>query len=147
MGWIVQGSNRVGWCWGGGGEILYTCPDWPTHPLVEWVPHLFPTGKQPGHGADYPPPSSAKDKERVELYVCSLSGPSWPVTGRTLPFFTPTWMEVIGQLHSPRTLPLMASACATHWVGGWMDHSVGLDALTVREVCSCARNHTQLSVP
>jgi len=28
--------------------------------------------KQPGHGVDYPPPSSAKIKERVELYLYSL---------------------------------------------------------------------------
>jgi hypothetical protein len=30
------------------------------------------------------PPSSAEVKERVELYLYSLSGPLWPVLGRTL---------------------------------------------------------------
>ena len=30
--------------------------------------------------------SSADLKGRVELYVCSPSGPSWAVTGRTVPF-------------------------------------------------------------
>jgi hypothetical protein len=41
----------------------------------------FPGVKQPGRGVDPPPPSSAKVKERVELYLYSPSGPSWPVLG------------------------------------------------------------------
>ena len=40
--------------------------------------------KWPGCGIDHPPPSSTRIKERVELYVCSLSEPSWPVLGRNL---------------------------------------------------------------
>ena len=38
-------------------------------------------GKQPGHGVHHPPPSSAEVKERVQLYLYSPSGPSWPVLG------------------------------------------------------------------
>jgi hypothetical protein len=38
----------------------------------------FPGVKQEGRGIDHPP-SSAKVKERVELYFYSLFGPSWPV--------------------------------------------------------------------
>ena len=38
----------------------------------------FPGVKRPGRGVDHPPPSSAKVKERVELYHYSLFGPSWP---------------------------------------------------------------------
>ena len=34
--------------------------------------------KRPGRGIDHPPPSSAEVKERVGLYLYSLSGPSWP---------------------------------------------------------------------
>jgi len=41
----------------------------------------FPGVKWPGHGVDHPPPSSAEAKERVELYLYSTSGPSWPVIG------------------------------------------------------------------
>jgi hypothetical protein len=37
--------------------------------------------KRPGRGVDHPPSSSAEVKERVELYLYSSSGPSWPVTG------------------------------------------------------------------
>ena len=41
--------------------------------------------KRPGRGVDHQPPSSAEVKERVELYIYSTSGPSWPLLGRTLP--------------------------------------------------------------
>jgi hypothetical protein len=39
--------------------------------------------KRPGRGVDHPPPSNAEVKERVELYLYSTSGSSWPVTGQT----------------------------------------------------------------
>jgi len=41
----------------------------------------FPGVKRPGRGVDHLPPSSAKVNGRVELYVYSHSGPSWPVLG------------------------------------------------------------------
>ena len=41
----------------------------------------FPGVKRPGRGADHPPSSSADVKERVDLYLYSTSGPSWPVIG------------------------------------------------------------------
>jgi len=41
----------------------------------------FPGVKRPGRVVDHPPPYSAEIKERIELYVYSTSGPSWPVTG------------------------------------------------------------------
>ena len=37
--------------------------------------------KRPARGVHHPPVSSAEVKERVELYLCSPSGPSWPVLG------------------------------------------------------------------
>jgi hypothetical protein len=45
--------------------------------------------KGPGRGIDHPPSSSAEVKERVELYLYSHSGPSWPVLGQTLPYLSP----------------------------------------------------------
>ena len=39
---------------------------------------------RPGRGVDHPHPSSAEVKERLDLYLYSPSGPSWPVLGRTL---------------------------------------------------------------
>ena len=44
----------------------------------------FPGVKRPGRGADHPPPSKCRGQERVELYLYSPSGPSWPVMGAPL---------------------------------------------------------------
>jgi len=41
----------------------------------------FPGVKRSGRGVDNPPPSSADVKERVDLYIYSSSGSSWPVQG------------------------------------------------------------------
>ena len=41
----------------------------------------FPEIKLPGRGVDHPSTSSAEVKERVELYIYSLFGPSWLVLG------------------------------------------------------------------
>ena len=46
----------------------------------------FPGVNRPGRGVDHPPPSSAEVEGRVELYIFSLSGPSWPVLGWTYYF-------------------------------------------------------------
>jgi len=46
---------------------------------------FFPGVKRPGRGLDHPPPSSAEVKERIELYLYSTSGPSWPILGWTVP--------------------------------------------------------------
>jgi len=46
----------------------------------------FPGVKQPGRGIDHPSPSSAEVKERVEVYLYSPAGPSWPLLGKTVPF-------------------------------------------------------------
>jgi len=37
--------------------------------------------KRAGHGFNRPPPSSVEVKERIELYLYSRFGPSWPVVG------------------------------------------------------------------
>ena len=73
---------------GGEGGIFHTRQDrpWGTPSLLYdgyWV--TFPGEKRPEHGVDRPPLSSAEVKERVELYLYSPSGPSWPVLGWTLP--------------------------------------------------------------
>ena len=49
----------------------------PTQPPVQWEI------KQPGRGAENPPPSNCGGHERVGLYLYTPSEPSWPVIGRT----------------------------------------------------------------
>ena len=56
----------------------------PTQTPVQWVPGLFPGVKRPGRGLFQSLPSSAEVKERVQLYLYSRSGPSWPVLGWTV---------------------------------------------------------------
>jgi len=41
----------------------------------------LPEVKLPVRGVNHPTPSSTKVKEKVKLYVCFPSGPSWPVLG------------------------------------------------------------------
>ena len=57
-----------------------------TQPPVQWVPGLFPGVKRPGRGVNYQPSSRAEVKERVDPYLYSPSGLSWPLLGRALPF-------------------------------------------------------------
>ena len=42
--------------------------------------------KRPERGVDHPPPPKRRGHERVELYLYSPSGPSWPVIGGIFTF-------------------------------------------------------------
>ena len=79
--WKFLGSNP------GEGEIFSTRPDRPWGPpsLLYNGYRVFPGGKAAGAWRWPPTPSGAEVKERVELYICSPSGPSWPVLGWPLP--------------------------------------------------------------
>jgi len=50
----------------------------------------FAEVKRPGRGVEQPPPFSVEVKERVEPYLYTPSGPSWPVRGRNLHLVSPT---------------------------------------------------------
>ena len=49
--------------------------------------------QRPERGVHHPSPSSIEVKERVQLYICSPSEPSWLVTGWTLHFFSFTYLH------------------------------------------------------
>jgi len=55
-----------------------------TQTTIQRVPGLFLGVKWLGLGVNHLPTSSTEVKEKVELYIYSLTGPSWPVLGWTL---------------------------------------------------------------
>jgi len=76
MGWMVRGLNPSG------REIFCTLSDQPWGPpslQYKIGARSFLGVKCLRRAADHPPTSSAEVKERVELYLYSPSGPSWPV--------------------------------------------------------------------
>ena len=76
----VRGSNP-----GGRWDFPHSSRPWgPSSLLYNWYRVSSPGVKWPGRDVDHPPPSSAEVKERVDLYLYSLSGPSWPVIGWNL---------------------------------------------------------------
>jgi hypothetical protein len=96
-------ATRYGLDGPGRGDIFRTCPDRP------WgLPSLLYNGyrvsfrgvKRPGRGVDHPPSSSVRVKERVQLYLYSTSGPSRPILGRSLPFFTNVIALVLTSQHT-----------------------------------------------
>ena len=60
----------------------------PTQPPVQWVPGVYRKGggKRPRRDVDHPSPSSTEVTERVEVYLHSLSGSSWPEVNFTCTF-------------------------------------------------------------
>jgi len=64
MGWMAQRLNPSG------GKIFSTQPDLqqgPSNLLYSGYSVYFPGVKQPRHGVDHPPSSSAEVKKRVDL--------------------------------------------------------------------------------
>jgi len=59
----------------------------------------FPGVKRPWRGVDHPPPPSAEVEGRVELYIYSPSGPSWPVLGRTQPLLSLSLLSIYPSIH------------------------------------------------
>ena len=83
MGWTVRGSNT------GGGEIFHSRadrPKAPPKPLHSGYRISFPEVKRRRRGVNHKPPFSADVKEKVDLYLYSPSGLSWPVLGWNLPY-------------------------------------------------------------
>ena len=68
------------WGWARFSTVVQTGPE--TRPASYTMgAGSLPGAKRSGRGVHHPPLSSVEVKERVELYLCSPSGPSWPVLG------------------------------------------------------------------
>jgi len=80
MGWTFEVLGFDSW-WGLGIFLFTTASRTAlgsTQPPIQWVPGALSLGvKQLGHEADHSPPSRAKVKECVELYLHSHNTPSW----------------------------------------------------------------------
>jgi hypothetical protein len=76
-GWTVQGTKP------GGGEIFRTRPDRPCGPqgLLYNGNRFFPRSNKVAGVWLWPPTPSIAEVERVDLLLCSTSGPSRPVLG------------------------------------------------------------------
>jgi hypothetical protein len=106
-----------------GGEIFHTRP-WSQPSLLCNGYQVFPRGKAAGAWHLPPTPSSAKVKERVQLYLYSTSGPSWPVIGWTLPYIYyivphKLCLYEISRSHSSDLLgqvPTFAETCTLPWI-------------------------------
>ena len=114
--------------WGGGrfSASVQTGPG--AHPVsCTMSTGSFPGVKRPGRGVDHPLPSRAEVEGRVELYICSPSGPSWPVLGRTLPlpFYLLGWDAVYLGTNVWSTEILKGPYCLHHQ-GRWQRRCIPL---------------------
>ena len=82
--YVLDGPGIESW-WG---EIFHKHPDlsWGPPSLLYNGYLFFPEVNAAGAWRWPPTPSSAVVKERVQPYLYSPSGPSWPVVGWNLPF-------------------------------------------------------------
>jgi len=111
-----------------GGESFRTRPDRPCGPpsLLNNGYRVFPGSKAAGAWRWPPTPSSTEVNERVQLYLYSPSGTSWPVLGWTLTILLPLPSVTISllvwtfasapssQIHSVYDLPLDMKDQASH---------------------------------
>jgi hypothetical protein len=94
-------------------ELLYRCGWEALKTFICRAGSLSPWGvgvKRAGCGVDHPPTSKAEVEERVQLYICSPSGPSWPVLGWPLPLPLRT-------IHRKNESPLWKPTQNTHMSG------------------------------
>jgi len=98
---------------------------------------VFPGGKAAGKWRWPATPSSAEVKGRVDIYIYSLSGPLWPVLGKTLPLQYKNLMESRSES--------LESLYASH-MDGWTDIHTGKVNLVGRVAQSVKRLATGWTV-
>jgi len=55
-------------------------------------------------------------------------------------------MDLSGQLHALVALPPGKSDIGTHWIGGWVGPTVGLNSVANRNIsCPCRKSNTDLA--
>ena len=85
------------------------------------VPGLFLEGKTAGAWCWPPTPSIVEVKERVELYLYSLSGPSWPVLGWTLPLLLPFRYQTLVIVEPDTADHILCCVCViVIWIHFWL---------------------------
>ena len=85
---IAQSVQRLSYGSDGAGIESRWERDFPHPPDRPWGPSSLLYSGYQERSFDHPPLSSSEIKERAELYLFSPSGPSWPVLGWTLPFYS-----------------------------------------------------------
>ena len=112
----------------------------------------FPGIKRLGRGVNHPPPSSTKVERRVELYICSPSGPLWPVLGRILPLTLPLLSSLMLS-NSTKILLLttlirdvLVSVSCTSRLGAWI--GLEINVVSFIPLISNVKNmyHTETSL-
>ena len=76
----MDGPGIESWLWARFSATVQNGPGAHSAP-IQWVPGLSWGVKRPGRGVEDPPPSRDEVKKRIELYLYSPSGPTWPVLG------------------------------------------------------------------
>ena len=93
---------------------------------------VFPGGKEDGAWSWTPTPISAEVKERIQLYLYSPSGPSWPVLGWTLPLPLPLVVSV-------------RSSCCREYL--WSHHTLFLQIILITYVSFFFNMHMHAFYP
>ena len=117
---------------------VHTGPE--AHPAFYIVDTGYiPGAKGPGRGVNHPHQSSAEVKERVELYIYSLSGSSWPVLGRTshFTFTSPSLSNLTCQEGRAGTVKVLLH-CVVHMVSHYAVHNSLLSFFLSPFVASCS---------
>ena len=89
-------------------------PAWSPPSLLYNGYRVFPGVKAVGAWRCPPTPSSAEVKERVQLYLYSPSGLSWPVLGWTLSLLV-IIIRIIITIHDNRSWMLHRTGCQCCW--------------------------------